>query len=310
MAKKVVVTAAVTGASFTPSMSPHIPYKADHLIADSIKAANAGAAIIHIHGRNAHDGSPSSDPEIFAEYAAGIKAETDAIVNMTTGGATGQTIEERLNVVRVCQPEMCSCNLGTMNYGGFPMIPKYEGQWKHDWERPYLESTKTEPFASSFADIEYMLKFLQNETGTRLEFEAYDIGHLYTLAYFQSMGIVKSPISVQMVINTLGGIGPDIDNVIFMVRTAKRLLGEDTEVAVLGGGRHQFNLVTAGLLMGTNVRVGMEDNLYIAKGELAQSNSQYVEKVKRIMTELSLSPATPAEARERMALKGGDNVKF
>ena len=207
MPKNVIVTCAVTGASFTPSMSPHLPYKAEHLAADAIAAANAGAAIIHIHARNAHDGSPSSDPEIFQDYAVRIKAETDAIINMTTGGATGQTIDERLNVVRKLQPELCSCNLGTMNYGGFPMIPKYKDKWKFNWEEDFLESTRTEPFASSFADIEYMLKFLQNETGTRLEFEAYDVGHLYTLAYYANQGLVQTPIMVQMVINTLGASG-------------------------------------------------------------------------------------------------------
>ncbi|MGB1251212.1 MAG: 3-keto-5-aminohexanoate cleavage protein [Candidatus Promineifilaceae bacterium] len=310
MAKNVIITAAVTGASFTPSMSPHFLIKPDEIIADAIDAANAGAAIIHIHGRDPNNGRPSSNPEIFGEYAAAIKAETNAIVNMTTGGATGQTIDERLNVVRVLQPELCSCNLGTMNYGGFPMIPKYEGKWQHDWERPYLESTRTEPFASSFADIEYMLKFLQNETGTRLEFEAYDVGHLYTLAYFQNMGLVKGPIMVQMVMNTLGGIGPDIDNVVFMIRTAKRLLGDDVEISVLGGGRHQFNLITVGAMMGTNVRVGMEDNLYIAKGKLAENNAQYVEKTIRIFNELGLGYASAEEARERMGLKGSENVKF
>ncbi len=310
MPKNVIVTCAVTGASFTPSMSPHLPYKAEHLAADAIAAANAGAAIIHIHARNALDGSPSSDPEIFQEYAVRIKAESDAIINMTTGGATGQTIDERLNVVRKLQPELCSCNLGTMNYGSFPMIPKYKDKWQFDWEEDFLESTRTEPFASSFADIEYMLKFLQNETGTRLEFEAYDIGHLYTLAYYANQGLVQAPIMVQMVINTLGGIGPDIDNVVFMVRTAERLLGDDCELAVLGGGRHQFNLITVGALMGCSVRVGMEDNLYLSKGKLAESNADYVEKVKRILKELSLELATPAEARERFALKGADQVKF
>jgi uncharacterized protein (DUF849 family) len=310
MPKNIIITAAVTGASFTPTMSPYLPYKADHLIADSVAAVKAGAAIVHIHGRNAHDGSPTSDPEIFREYAAGIKAETEAVINMTTGGATGQTIEERLNVVRQLQPELCSCNLGTMNYGGFPMIPKYQGKWNFAWEEPFLESTRTEPFSSSFADIEYMLKYLQNETGTRLEFEAYDVGHLYTLAYYAEMGLVQPPIMVQMVINTLGGIGPDVDNAVFMVRTAQRLLGDEVEMAVLGGGRYQFNLITVGALMGCNVRVGMEDNLYIGRGKLAESNAEYVEKARRIFDELSLTIATPMEARERFALKGGDQVKF
>jgi uncharacterized protein (DUF849 family) len=310
MPKNIIITAAVTGASFTPTMSPYLPYKADNLIADSIAAVQAGAAIVHIHGRNAHDGSPTSDPEIFREYAAGIKAETDAVINMTTGGATGQTIEERINVVKQLQPELCSCNLGTMNYGGFPMIPKYQGKWDFEWEEPFLESTRTEPFSSSFADIEYMLKYLQNETGTRLEFEAYDVGHLYTLAYYAEMGLVQSPIMVQMVMNTLGGIGPDIDNVVFMLRTAQRLLGDDAEISVLGGGRYQFNLITVGAMMGCNVRVGMEDNLYIGRGKLAESNADYVAKARRIFYELSLTIATPEETRQRFALKGADAVKF
>ncbi len=310
MPKKVIITAAVTGASFTPTMSPHIPYKTDHLVADSVAAAKAGAAIIHIHGRDEVNGRPTSDPAVFKEYAVRIAAETDAVINMTTGGATGQTIDERLNVVRQLQPELCSCNLGTMNYGGFPMIPKYAGNWKFDWEEDFLEMTRTEPFASSFADIEYMLKYLQNETGTRMEFEAYDVGHLYTLAYYKQIGLVQSPIMVQMVINTLGGIGPDIDNVVFMVRTAQRLLGEDAEIGILGGGRYQFDLITIGALMGCNVRVGMEDNLYISKGKLAESNADYVHKARRIFDELSLEIATPAEARQRFALKGSDQVKF
>lgn len=174
--RNVIITAAVTGASFTPTMSPFMRFDPDEVIADAVAAAKAGAAIIHIHARDPQDGRPTSDPGIFRAYASGIKAETDAIINMTTGGATGQTIEERLNVVKMLQPELCSCNLGTMNYGGFPMIPKYEGQWRFEWEREFLESTRTEPFTSSFADIEYMLKTLQNETGTRMEFEAYDVG--------------------------------------------------------------------------------------------------------------------------------------
>ena len=310
MPKNIIITAAVTGASFTPTMSPYILFDPDAVVADAVAAAKAGAAIIHIHGRDPHDGRPTSDPGIFRAYASGIKAETDAIINMTTGGATGQTIEERLNVVKMLQPELCSCNLGTMNYGGFPMIPKYEGQWRFDWEREFLESTRTEPFTSSFADIETMLKTLQNETGTRMEFEAYDVGHLYTLAYYASLGLVQPPIMVQMVMNTLGGVGPDIDNVVFMVRTAQRLLGNEVEIAVLGGGRYQFDLITVGALMGCNVRVGMEDNLYIRRGKLAESNAEYVEKARRIFDELGVRVGSAEEARGRFGLKGGGNVKF
>ncbi len=308
--QKTIITCAVTGASFTPTMSPYLPYTADQIVNDSLKAAQAGAAIIHIHARNAADGSPSSDPALFREYATRIAAESDVVINMTTGGATGQTIEERLAVVQQLKPEVCTCNLGTMNYGGFPMIPKYEDKWKFDWEEPFLESTRREPFSSSFADIEYMLKYLQNETGTRLEFEAYDVGHLYTLAYYANIGLVKPPILIQMVINTLGGIGPDIDNVVFMKRTAERLLGADCRFSVLGGGRHQFDIITVGAIMGCNVRVGMEDNLYLGKGQIAESNADMVTKMRSILTGLSREIATPAEAREMYALKGAENVGF
>jgi uncharacterized protein (DUF849 family) len=306
---KTIITCAVTGASFTPTMSPKLPYTSDQIVTDSIAAVEAGAAIIHIHARHPGDGRPSSDPELFRDYATRIKATTDAVINMTTGGATGQTIDERLAVIRQLKPEMCTCNLGTMNYGGFPMIPKYQGKWKFDWEEPFLESTRREPFTSNFADIEYMLRYLQDETGTRLEFEAYDVGHLYTLAYYLNIGLVKPPILVQMVINTLGGIGPDVDNVVFMKRTAERLLGDDCRFSVLGGGRFQFDIVTVGAILGCNVRVGLEDNLYVSRGKLA-SNGDQVAKIRRILTELSREIATPAEVREMFALKGSEQVGF
>ncbi len=306
---KIVITCAVTGASFTPTMSPYLPYTPDQIVTDSLAAVKAGAAVIHIHGRDPKDGRPSSDPQLFREYAARIKAETDAVINMTTGGATGQTIKERLAVVRQLKPELCTCNLGTINYGGFPMIPKYQGKWEFDWEEPFLENTRREPFSSSFADIEYMLEYLQAETGARLEFEAYDVGHLYTLAYYLDLGLVKPPVLVQMVMNTLGGIGPDIDNVVFMKRTAERLLGDDCRLSILGGGRYQFDIVTVGAIIGCNVRVGLEDNLYLGKGQMAQ-NAEQVAKIRRILAELSREIATPSDVREMYALKGSDQVAF
>ena len=308
--KKTIITAAVTGASFTPTMSPHLPYKPEHIIAESIAAVRAGAAIVHIHGRDTENGCPSSNPELFREYAAGIKSETEAVINMTTGGATGQTIDERLAVVRQLKPELCTCNLGTINYGSFPMIPKYHDSWKFDWEEPFLESTRQEPFFSSFADLEYMLKYLQQETGTRLEFEAYDVGHLYTLAYYLDMGLGKPPVMVQMVMNTLGGIGPEVDNIVFMKRTAERLLGSESHFSILGGGRHQFDIVTVGAIMDCNVRVGLEDSLYLARGEMAQSNADQVAKISRILNELSRETASPAEVRQMYDLKGSDQVDF
>lgn len=304
MPKKQIITCAVTGSSHTPTMSPYLPFTPDDIVRQSIDAAHAGAAVIHLHARNPTDGSPTADPAIFRDYVTRIKAESDAIISLTTGGATGQSVAERLNVVRILQPELCTCNLGTMNYGGFPMIPRYAGQWRFDWEEPYLESTRSEPFVSGFADIEYMLKTLTNETGTRFEFEAYDVGHLYTLAYYLEMGLVKPPIFIQFVIGTMGGIGPDVDNVVFMKRTAERLLGEDVQWSILGSGRHQINLVTVGAILGGHVRVGLEDGLYLRRGQLAESNAQQVAKVRHILEELSLEIATPAEARVMLDLKG------
>lgn len=312
MAKKVIVTCAVTGASFTPTMSDGLPYKPDDIVNQAVAAHEAGAAVLHIHGRDPDTGEPSADPELFRDYAERIKEQTsNAIISMTTGGATGQPIEDRLRVIKLLQPELCTCNLGTLNYGGFPMIPKYEGKWKFEWERDFLEMTRSEPFMNNFSDIEYMLKELTHETGTRFEFEAYDLGHLYTLAYYLEMGIVKPPIFIQFVMGTFGGLGADmIDNLVYMRQTAERLLGNDLEWSVLGGGRYQLNMVTAGAMMGSHVRVGLEDSLYLEKGKLADNNAQQVEKVKRILGELSLEIATVDEARSMLDLKGIDNTKF
>lgn len=310
MAKKRIVTCAITGSSHTPTMSPHLPFTIEDIVQQSIKAAEAGAAVLHLHARDPEDGRPTADPELFREYVGRINAETDAIISLTTGGGTGQSVAERLNVVRILQPELCTCNLGTMNYGGFPMIPRYAGKWRFDWEEPYLESTRTEPFVSAFADIEYMLKTLTDETGTRFEFEAYDIGHLYTLAYFMDAGLVQPPIFIQFVMGTMGGIGPDVDNVVYMKQTADRLLGDDVEWSILGSGRFQMNLVTVGAIMGSHVRVGLEDGIYLRKGKLAESNAQQVSKICRILDELSIEIATPEEARSMLNLKGRDNVLF
>ena len=312
MAKKTIITCAVTGASFTPTMSPYLPYTPDAIVDNAVGAYEAGAAVLHLHARDPETGEPSVDPALFRDYVTRIKEQTgDAIISLTTGGATGQSIEDRLNVIKVLQPELCTCNLGTLNYGGFPMIPKYEGNWKFDWEEEFLELTRREPFTNNFVDIEYMLKVLSNETGTRLEFEAYDVGHLYTLAYYLNMGLVKPPIFIQFVMGTMGGIGADsLDNLVYMRQTAERTLGHDLEWSVLGGGRYQMNMVTAGAIMGSHVRVGLEDNLYLEKGKLAESNAQQVAKIKRILSELSLETATSAEARQTLDLKGMDNVAF
>lgn len=307
---KRILTCAITGSSHTPTMNNDIPMTVKDHVDQALAAHAAGAAVIHIHARDPEDGRPTADVGLFREYCTGIKEKSDAVISITTGGATGQTIEERLNVIKVLKPELATCNLGTMNYGLFQMIPKYEGRWKYDWEEPFLESTRTEPFVNRFSDIEYMLTELTDETGCRFEFEAYDLGHLYTLAHYADQRLVKPPIFVQFVMGTLGGVGPDVENVVAMKQTAERLFGKDIEWSILGGGRFQFDLVTAGATLGGHVRVGLEDGLYIRKGRLAASNEEQVAKMVRILDELSKEVATSAEARQILDLKGLENVAF
>lgn len=308
--RKVIITCAVTGSGHTPTMSPHLPFTVDDIVNDSIAAVEAGASVIHLHARDPHDGRPTADPGVFLEYLKPIKAATDAVVSITTGGGTGQTVQDRLRVVEVTKPELCTLNLGTMNYGGFPMIEKHRGQWRFDWEEPYLESTRREPFVSTYSDIEHMLRTVGPESGARFEFEAYDVGHLYTLAYYLDLGLVQPPIFLQTILGVMGGIGPEVDHVVHLKRTADRLLGGAFEWSVLAGGRHQFNLATAAAIMGSHVRVGLEDGLYLGKGTLAPSNAEQVRKIHRILDELSLEVATPAETRQILALKGLDQVGF
>ncbi len=306
---KVIITCAVTGSSHTPTMSPYLPCTPDEIARDAIAAAEAGTAIIHVHARDPSDGRPTGDPDVFMEFLPRIKQGCDAVVSVSSGGGTGMTVEERLAIVFRAEPELTTLNMGTMNYGGYPMIDRYKGKWKYDWEEPYLESTRSEPFVSTFADIEYMLTKI-GDLGTRFECEAYDVGHLYTVAHFLDRGLIEPPFFLQTIFGTMGGIGPEIDNLVFMKRTADRLFGEAYVWSVLGSGRHQFGLVTAAAIMGANVRVGLEDNIYIAKGQLAKSNAEQVAKIRRILEELSLEIATPAEAREMLQLKGGDRVAF
>jgi len=309
-AGSVIVTCAVTGSAHTPTMNTDMPVTVDEMVDQSVAAAEAGAAVVHLHARDPRDGQPSADPGLFREYCAGIKARCDAILSLTTGGGAGQSVDDRLQVVRELEPELATCNLGSMNYGLFQMIPRYAGRWKHDWEEPYLESTRHEPFISRFSDIEYMLTTLADETGCRFEFEAYDIGHLYTLAFFADQGLVTTPIFLQFVIGTLGGIGPAVENVFHMKEAAVRLFGDDLEWGILGGGRAQFDLITAGATLGGNVRVGLEDSIYLRKGRLAESNAEQVDKIVRILGELSREPLRAAATREVLGLKGLDRVAF
>ncbi|HLL09230.1 MAG TPA: 3-keto-5-aminohexanoate cleavage protein [Nocardioidaceae bacterium] len=307
-ARKVIITCAVTGAGHTPTMSPALPYTVEDIVSQSVAAVEAGASVIHLHARDPRDGSPTADPAVFLEYLKGIKDSTEAVVSITSGGGTGMTVEDRLRVIYETKPELCTLNLGTFNYGSFPMIAKHAGTWKFDWEEPYLESTRSVPFVSTFADIEHMLTDVRAQTGARFEYEAYDIGHLYTLAYYLDAGLVEPPIFLQTILGVMGGIGAEVEHLAHMKSTADRLLGESYEWSVLGAGRHQFNMITVSAVMGSHVRVGLEDGLFIGRGRLAESNAEQVAKIARILAELSLEVATPAETRKILGLKGLDQV--
>ncbi len=307
---KVIITCAVTGAIHTPTMSPFLPITPNEVADDAIKAAEAGASILHLHARDPDDGRPTPDPEVFMEFLPRIKQATDAVVNITTGGGHGMTLEERCAAALAVSPEMTSLNMGSMNFGLYPILEK-KLDWKHQWEPEYLEMTRDFIFRNTFADIEWVLKTLGEEHGVRFEFECYDMGHLYNLAHFVDRGLIKPPFFIQTIFGILGGIGADIENLAHMRRIANKLFGEENyEWSILAAGRHQMNFVTTGAIMGGNVRVGLEDSLYLGKGQLAESNADQVAKIKRIVEDLSLAVASPSEARERLGLKGGDMVKF
>ena len=306
---KVIITCAVTGSIHTPSMSPHLPITPDQIAEAAIAAAEAGAAVLHLHARDPKDGRPTPDPAVFMEFLPRIKQSCDGIVNITTGGGAGMSLDERLAAPLMAEPELCSLNMGSMNFGLYPILDKMR-DFKHAWERRHLEASRDFIFRNTFADIERLLRDLGEGCGTRFEFECYDVGHLYTLAHFLDRGLAKPPLFVQTIFGILGGIGAEPDNLLFMKRTADRLFGEDYEWSILAAGRHQMGFCTMGAMMGGNVRVGLEDSLYIAKGKLATSNAQQVAKIRRILEDLSLEIATPAEARERLGLKGGDRVGF
>lgn len=308
-AKKVIITCAVTGSIHTPTMSPHIPLTPDEVASQAIGAAEAGAAILHLHARDPKDGRPTPDPAVFMQFLPRIKQATDAVVNITTGGGHGMTLEERLAAPLKASPEMCSLNMGSMNFGLYPMLARYK-EWKHDWEPKHLEASRDFIFRNTFKDIEYILKNLGEAHGTRFEFECYDVGHLYTLAHFLDRKLVKPPLFVQTIYGILGGIGADPENLVHMKHIADKLFGEAFYWSILAAGRHQLPLVTMGAIMGGNVRVGLEDSLYIGKGQLAQSNADQVRRIRSILENLSLEIASPTEARQMLQLKGGDRVTF
>lgn len=306
---KVIISCAITGAIHTPSMSPHLPITPEEIAAESIAAAEAGAAIIHLHARNPETGEPTPDPAVFMRFLPVIKQSTDAVVNITTGGGLGMTVDERLAGPVLASPEMCSLNMGSMNFN----ISRAGGrikEWKHAWEKPYLERTDDYIFRNTFRDIARVVEVMGKGHGTRFEFECYDIGHLYNLAHMLDTKVVEPPLFVQSIFGILGGVGADHQNLMFMRETADRLFGDSYVWSVLAAGRHQLAFTTMAAIMGGNVRVGLEDSLYIAKGQLASSNAQQVAKIRHILSELSIDIATPAEARERLQLKGGDRVGF
>jgi uncharacterized protein (DUF849 family) len=306
--RKVIITCAVTGSIHTPSMSPHLPITAEEIADAAIGAAEAGAAIVHLHARDPKDGRPDQTPEAFAPFLSVIKQRTDVVVNITTGGAATMTIEDRVRPAATFKPEVASLNMGSMNFGLFPMLERFK-TFKHDWERPYLEGSRERIFKNTFKDIEYILTTCA-ENGTRFEIECYDIGHLYTLAHFADRGIVKPPFFVQSVFGILGGIGPHPEDVAHMKRTADRLFGDAYRWSVLGAGRNQLPIATLSAAMGGNVRVGLEDSLWLGPGQLAKTNADQVKKVRQIIEGLGLEVAGPNDAREILELKGGSAVAF
>jgi uncharacterized protein (DUF849 family) len=307
--QKVVITCAVTGSIHTPTMSPHLPITAQEIADAAIGAAEAGAAVVHLHARDPKDGRPDQSPEAFAPFLKVIKQRCAAVINITTGGAPTMAIEERVRPAATFKPEVASLNMGSMNFGLFPMLGRYK-EFKHEWERPYLEGSKERIFKNTFADIEYILTTCA-ENDTRFEIECYDIGHLYTLSHFADRGIVKPPFFIQSVFGILGGIGPHPEDVIHMRRTADRLFGrENYHWSVLGAGRNQMQIAAMSVAMGGNVRVGMEDSLWIGPGQLAKSNAEQVTRVRQIIEGLGAEIATADEAREILKLKGGDKVGF
>ena len=310
MSKSVIITCAVTGAIHSPTMSEYLPITPNEIAEDAIAAAEAGASILHLHARDPNDGRPTPDPDVFMEFLPRIKQSTDAVVNITTGGGHGMTLEERCAVALKVSPEMTSLNMGSMNFGLYQILDKIK-DWKYDWEPAYFEMTRDFIFRNTFKDIEWVLKNLGEDHGVRFEFECYDMGHLYNLAHFVDRGLVKPPFFVQTIFGILGGIGADIENLMHMRRIANKLFGEENyEWSILAAGKHQMSFVTTGAILGGNVRVGLEDSLFLGKGEMAKSNAEQVAKIRRIIEDMSLEVATPTEARERLALKGGDNVSF
>ena len=306
--QKTIITCAVTGSIHTPTMSDHLPITFDDIATQAVDAAEAGASILHLHTRDPDDGRPSVEPEHYAPFLPRVKQATDAVVNITTGGAPTMRIQERLKAAEQFSPEMCSLNMGSMNFAFHPLAKRYD-EWKFDWEKDYIEGSEANIFRNTFADIREAADRLAPHN-IKFEHECYDVGHLYNLKHCMEIGLFKAPVFLQFIFGILGGIGSDVENLIFMKQTADRLFGDDYRWSVLGAGGAQMPLATTASQMGGNVRVGLEDSLYIKRGELAESNAQQVGKIRRIIEDLGCEVATPDEARELLDLKGGDRVNF
>lgn len=304
--RKVIITCAPTGAIHTPSMSQYLPVSPEEIAESAIAAAEAGAAILHLHARDPEDGRPDQTPERFMEFLPQIKAASNAVINITTGGAPTMSVEERMRPAATFKPELASLNMGTLNFGLFPMLNRYEADLQHDWEREYL-GNKEIVFKNTFKDIETLMT-MGRENGTRFEFECYDIGHLYNLKHFVDAGLVKPPFFIQSVFGIFGGIGGHPEDLAHMKRTADRLFGDAYRWSILGAGANQMRLAALGAAQGANIRVGLEDSLWLGPGKLAETNAQQVRKVREILEGLSLEIATPDEAREILQLKGGDKI--
>jgi uncharacterized protein (DUF849 family) len=306
--KKVIITCAITGAIHTPSMSGYLPVTPEEIADSAVAAAEAGATILHLHARDPETGKPDQSPEAFGRFLSRVKQRTNAVINLTTGGAPYMTVQERVRPAATFKPEVASLNMGSMNFGLFPMLERFK-EFRHPWERQALENSRDLIFRNTFQDIEYVLDTLR-DAGTRFEFECYDVGHLYNLAHFLGRGLVKVPLFIQTVFGILGGIGSHPEDVMHMKRTADRLFGDQYRWSVLGAGRNQMPIAAQAAAMGANVRVGLEDSLWIGAGQLAESNAQQVQRVRQIIEGLGLEVAAPDDAREILGLKGGDQVAF
>ncbi len=309
MSKSVIISCAITGSLHVPSMSPYLPITPDEIARESIAAAEAGAAVLHLHARDPENGRPTPSTDVFRQFLPRIKQSTDAVVNISTGGAPGMTMDERLAASEWASPEMTSLNMGSLNVGLFPAAEKIK-EFRFDWERGFLEGSRDNVFKNTFQDIEAILNRLGKGHGCRFEFECYDVGHLYNLAHFVERKLYEPPLFIQFCLGILGGIGAEVDHLLHMVRTAQRLFGDSFEWSVLAAGRHQMPMATQNILLGGNARVGLEDSLTIGRGMLAQSNAEQVAKLVGIIEALGYSVATPTEARERLQLKGTDAVRF